>query len=271
MGRRVESPSSINTYKQCARKYYYQYVLGLELKPNVYFARGHVAHKVLENLFSFYPKSKDELYETALKLLKKYWDEEEFFKDNKENGYFQETSLMIINWLNYFVQKLDKSKMPFDEAFAVLKPKEIEQHYFSDEYKVKGFIDAIEDFNGKIRLMDYKTSQLSSEIPEGYKLQLAVYALLFKENNNKNPDEVGIYFLRGGENVLEVNNEMIEYAKEEVRKVHEKTDSDNIDDYALNISSHCRNCDFYEKCFKPSLGKKLKKSQNLLMFNKLNT
>jgi len=76
MGRRVESPSSINTYKQCARKYYYQYVTGLPLKPNVYFARGHVAHKVLEKLFSFNPKSKDELYETALRLLKKYWDEE---------------------------------------------------------------------------------------------------------------------------------------------------------------------------------------------------
>src|SRR3989339_681114 len=249
MGRRVESPSSINTYKQCARKYYYQYVTGLPLKPNVYFARGHVAHKVLEKLFSFNPKSKDELYETALRLLKKYWDEEEFFRSNNHTSYFQETSLMIINWLNYFSDKLDKLNLPFDESFVVLKPIQIEQNYSSETFKVKGFIDVVESFNGKIRLMDYKTSQLSEEIPEDYKLQLAIYALLFKENNNKNPDEVGIYFLRGGEKVLQVNNEMIEYAKEEVNKVHEKTDSDDKNDYALNISNFCKNCDFYQNCF----------------------
>ena len=249
MGRRIESPSSINTYKQCARKYYYQYVIGLPLKPNVYFARGHVAHKVLENLFSYNPKSKDELYETALKLLKKYWDEEEFFKSNNHTSYFQETSLMIINWLNYLCDKLDRLGLPFDESFSVLKPVQIEQNYISETFQVKGFIDVVENINGRVRLMDYKTSQLSFEIPEEYKLQLAIYALLFKETNNRLPDEVGIYFLRGGEKILQVNNEMIEYAKEEVIKVHEKTNSNDLNDYPLTATNYCKNCDFYDKCF----------------------
>src|SRR3989338_2430314 len=49
--RRIESPSSINTYRQCPRKYYYQYIMKLPVSDSIHTIRGHVVHSVLETFF----------------------------------------------------------------------------------------------------------------------------------------------------------------------------------------------------------------------------
>ena len=48
---RIESPSSINTYKQCPRKYYYQYILGLPSVASIHLVRGRAVHEALEAFF----------------------------------------------------------------------------------------------------------------------------------------------------------------------------------------------------------------------------
>ena len=47
----MQSPSSINTYKQCPRKHFYQYILNLPTKPSIYLIRGSIVHEVLEKFF----------------------------------------------------------------------------------------------------------------------------------------------------------------------------------------------------------------------------
>ena len=51
MAKRVESPSSINTFKHCHRKYYYQYIEKLPTLPNIHQIRGNIAHSTLENFY----------------------------------------------------------------------------------------------------------------------------------------------------------------------------------------------------------------------------
>ena len=249
MGRRVESPSSINIYRQCPRRYYFQYIEKIPTRPSVHLARGSVAHKVFATISSFIPKNKEELYEYSLRLLKKYWDDDEFFKKDRHEEFFQETSLMVINWLNQFTNKIDNLNMDFVEGFNFLKPKLIEEEYRSENYQVRGFIDVVEEVDGKIRLMDYKTSKLKPGISEDYKLQLGIYALLYNEKNQKKAENVGIYFLRGEEKILDVDDRLVEFAKEEIKKVHDSTDSDQILDYGKNKGPLCNYCDFYDKCF----------------------
>ena len=55
--KRVQSPSSINTYFQCPRKYYYIYNMKLKTSPSIHLVRGLVAHKVLENFFTIQPEA----------------------------------------------------------------------------------------------------------------------------------------------------------------------------------------------------------------------
>ena len=52
MAKRVESPSSINTFLQCNRKYYYQYIEKLPTKPSIHTVRGNIAHSTLENFYA---------------------------------------------------------------------------------------------------------------------------------------------------------------------------------------------------------------------------
>jgi len=53
MPKRVQSPSSINCFKQCPRKYFYQYVLKYPTKENIHCIRGNIVHDALEKFFSF--------------------------------------------------------------------------------------------------------------------------------------------------------------------------------------------------------------------------
>ena len=51
MARKFESPSSINTYKQCPRKYYYTYITKYPTLPSIHLIRGNVAHSALEHFY----------------------------------------------------------------------------------------------------------------------------------------------------------------------------------------------------------------------------
>ena len=112
----------------------------------------------------------------------------------------------------------------------------------------------VEEKDGKIRLMEYKTSS-SSYVGDDYLLQLGIYALLYQENFNAVPHEVGIYFLRdvNGEKVLGVTPYLLENARKQIVKHHACTQSNNIADYPKKPSYQCKwstgQCDFYGLCF----------------------
>ena len=51
MASRLESPSSINTFRQCKRKYYYQYIEKLPTKGSIHLVRGNIVHSTLEDFY----------------------------------------------------------------------------------------------------------------------------------------------------------------------------------------------------------------------------
>ncbi len=258
---RVQSPSSIGCYKQCPRKYYYQYIAQLETKPNVHQVRGNIAHKVLEMFFDQdVGKLTLDSFELGLMefmqdLLLKEW--------NRSGGqlksmgltpaqlqfYFEDTLLMLLNWLNHFVRKIYTMEGSFQERFAKLTPIR-EELIASKSLQAKGIIDAIENYDGQVRIMDYKTSNHSNE--EEYRLQLAIYTLLYYEKHGKLPDKAGIYFLKDRPKFIDVDQSLLELARTEIALMHRLTQSDHIRDYQRSPSKLCKwstgQCDFYHVC-----------------------
>jgi len=263
---RIQSPSSINTYKQCPRKYFYQYVLSLATKPSIHLVRGKIAHSVLEDFFKLDIKNISEKnYDFEFKvilheLLSKHWHEakEEFEKLNLGEAdvtfYLEETKQMIQFWLLEFLKNLTEQAKAksFIDAFQELTPK-TEMYFCSEKYGVQGYIDAILKNNEGVKIIDYKTSKRDHMSP-AYKLQLAIYALLYDEKYGCLPDKVGIHFLRYCENSFDVNQELLDFAKKECEMVHRKTSSKEITDYPKTISFLCKwrtgQCDFYNQCQK---------------------
>jgi len=261
--KRIQSPSSINTYKQCPRKYFYHYVLELPTSDNIFSIRGNIAHTALEKFFEQDTSHiDDENYEKELKILMQNllisaWKEAQERLDTlglaqeKLQFYFEETLHMLMNWVGLFCNKVKKTGKSFKEAFKYLKPI-AEQFYVSHKHGVRGYIDAIENHDGKIRIMDYKTSK-RDQITDEYLLQLAIYVLLYVEKNGKYPDEVGLYLLRHGERTIKVDEELLKKAKFECEQIHASTQSEDIDDYPKKPGPLCKwstgKCDFYDICF----------------------
>ena len=263
-GRRVESPSSINTYKQCPRKYYYQYIERLPTGTSIHLIRGGLVHKVLEDFYDIElddPQTRNFrfLHLRALSLLRKYWRQEEGFatlgmSDEQLQVFYDESVVMVQNWFDRLKRKMEARMQqgePFEAAFRSLTPKR-EEEYRSEEFMVRGYIDVIHEVDGNVIVMDYKTSK-RDHISDEYRLQLAIYAMLYEERHGRRPDYVGIDFLKSVEKVLEVDDDLVKHAQFEIEQIHASTESDEVGDYPQRPSPLCKwrtgQCDFYDVCF----------------------
>ncbi len=266
MAPRIQSPSSINTFKQCPRKYYYQYIEKLPGVESIHLIRGKIVHEVLEDFFklditSIGGEHKEfELNILLQSMFKEKWANSRDKLLNLDLGqkklefYYNESQEMITSWFDSLLNRIQLKQndhLTFDEAFNLLKP-ETEVYFKSQEHMVQGFIDAIHNVNGEISVMDYKTSK-KDNISNEYRLQLAIYALLYFEKHGKHPDLVGIDFLKHGPKYLKVDEELVELARQECSLIQENTKSEDIQDYPMKTSPLCKwstgQCDFYDICF----------------------
>ncbi len=65
---------------------------------------------------------------------------------------------------------------------------------YSDKYKVAGRVDCIAEYNGKLSIIDFKTStkERSDEWNENYYIQASAYAEMYKERTGKPIDQIVI-------------------------------------------------------------------------------
>ena len=263
---RIQSPSSINTYKQCPRKYYFSYIEKHPRKPTIHTARGRAAHAALEHFFSLdIIKIPEENALFVLKvfindMFKQQWvaHKSEFDQLDMDQTmldyYFYETKEMINRWYKDFVHRLAEGmkNTSFVDAFKGLTPIREEQ-YRSEIYGVRGFIDAIHNDTDGVRIVDYKTSK-RRKMSDAYRLQLGIYAMMYQEKHGFLPKEVGIFFLKHGAlDMLQVDEELVNLAKLECELIHTNTQTKEKEDYPKKPGPLCKwrtgQCDFYGNCF----------------------
>jgi CRISPR/Cas system-associated exonuclease Cas4 (RecB family) len=266
MAQRVQSPSSINTYRQCPRKYFYNYIQKLPTIKSIHLIRGKMVHSVLENFFKLNISSfNEEHIEFELNVLLQSMFKDEWQKSRgdlidinlgqqKLEFYYNESQEMLNTWFESLLNRIrlkQNNHMSFVDAFNLLKP-ETEIYFKSEKHQVQGFIDAVHNINGEVSLIDYKTSK-KNNISDDYKLQLAIYALLYFERYGKHPNLVGIDFLKHGLKYMKVDEGLLELARQECSLIQENTKSENIQDYPMKTSPLCKwstgQCDFYDICF----------------------
>ncbi len=264
---KVLSPSSINTYKQCPRKYFYQYIMKLPTKPSIHLVRGSAVHDALEKFFEINPENLStenyafEMKTMILDFFGQSWQSRKGelakldMNLHDQIFYYNESKKMLSDWCEDFIRKLQgqiTKRGSLKEAFKYLAPV-TEKRYVSTQDSVQGFIDAIHHYEDGVHILDYKTSKKDT-MTTAYKLQLAIYALLYQVEHGTQPKAVGIHFLKFGEQYLEVDQNFIDYAREEIKKVFAATRSTEMSDYKKNITPLCKwstgQCDFYETCIK---------------------
>ena len=192
------SPSSINCFRQCPRKWYGDYILALESVATLPLIRGNVVHFVLEEMFKqkFVPGGeafRPHMMNKALKLFNSKWEEDVKIEDlgitqEEENVSKEECETMINRFFTrycdniqlgikikkfssetqgfYFTRPIfkelwidDEYKIMFNEKWKRDYVKKEDQEQLDNPLHVGGFIDSVQkDFEDNMILIDYKTS-----------------------------------------------------------------------------------------------------------------
>ncbi len=219
------SPSALSTYLNCPLKYYLRYIAQIEDNSveedtgvNVI---GTIIHDTLEFMFADYlPKDgKTQLIDKELfdKVIKPQWEQKLSLSiaKNLPNGlpdvgfnYLNRVTIeqQLKNYLNYTSKQLGNSTLTLLETEGELKSNLPTGHGDCIFY---GRTDRIDQFEGLIRVIDYKTGHVNStdlkvpvrhqneneldylkKIPEKA-LQLLLYKYMYlKENPNIAPEQV---------------------------------------------------------------------------------
>jgi hypothetical protein len=232
------SYSFLNTFITCPLDFYYKYIVGLrddeELEENVQSNTfGSIVHFVLEKLFAdFYDKDTDrptrlvtvndlnQMKQQVVPLLEKGFSEQfsedaSTWKTGVNHLSFEVAKKLVLKYLDKEINQLTQNP---DKALFILGLEKRLEHLVSfplltsnDEVsiKIKGFCDRIEQLDGKVRILDFKTGTASTsklkltdkfnvesiKNPDNkFLMQLMSYQYLYFQNKKVMPD-VGIYSL----------------------------------------------------------------------------
>ena len=238
MSQNILSPTSINTYLRCPRKYYLKYIKGLKERPSIHLIRGKAVHDSISRFHQMDIRKFNTLEEMKTELLSLFnqaWVEqgEEFRRlklpEGMLNEYYSESAEMLISWLKRHVKAVRDGQA---------KP-DTEVKLFSQTHRVMGIIDAVFRQNGTVSLTDYKTGK-KEELTQDIKIQMAIYALLYQENFGMLPDSITIDFLKlESQATFPVTDEFTNYAIKMCKDIHENTSSTNEEDYPCKCGGWC--------------------------------
>ncbi len=234
---RIQSPTSINCYLKCPRKYYLRYIKGLKQKPSIHLIRGRAVHDTIARFHHPHPKVRGppEILENELiSFFREAWNQQAReirklgLKKETLDDYYNESIEMLIGWL----------KRSTTDPKEVPQPK-TEVKLFSKSHGVMGIIDAISCNGETVSLIDYKTGKWD-EITHELRVQMAIYALLYKENYGQLPDTIILDFLGVQKAItFKVTDEYPEYAIKLCKEIHRMTSSEDEKDYPCKCGGWC--------------------------------
>ncbi len=217
------SPSAINTYLNCTLRFYFRYIAGLkepdmvleELDPALF---GSVMHKAMELLYRPFlgnvilPEHIEQILKNHTgisKALDMAFKKEYFGNQEVE---IRGGNIIIKEVIGKYLHQI----LEVDKRYAPFRILDLEQEYHTritlysgQKVSIGGIFDRIDEKEGKVRIVDYKTGQKKNTYPgleslfelPGSKRNSAVfqtflYALVYRNSKNKSWIVPCLYFIR---------------------------------------------------------------------------
>lgn len=285
------SPSALNIYLTCPLKFFYSSILNVSdsNKENTIDSKvlGIVTHGALQQLYSPY---KGQLLDRYFNVIEsKVEGSIEKWLNDKKIDYKKGKNLL----LHEIIKKYVYNQISKDKEKRGLKILEMERYYIikievsmKDNsrrcFELKGILDRIEEVEGDIRIMDYKTGSVEEAalnmfdyLDSGMKpnlnnylkiVQLLFYALLFlRTHSNYKSVKSGLYSIRYSDSKL--YEKMLESGSSNGGVDIEE---DDVNDFVSNViepairdiydvdkpftqcedETACKYCLFANKCFR---------------------
>jgi len=283
------SPSALSTYNNCSLSFYYKYLSKIKPSDEVSeFAEANIMGTAVHNAFDkVYPKGivlPNEIKLITNKLLDKV--EEEFItlmkgedvSQGKNYLSLQISKKLALNFLQYEQGYLQKA-ITEGKRLNILESEGIFDNSIQirgKTFTIKGKVDRVDEFENKLRIIDYKTGKVSKndvsisdweELSDGPKkgkaFQLLVYAYLYLKNK---PQYLDKEVIAGNFSFKNLKEDLITVAKTVGRKKetilvdnHVLQDTEEIiseiltkimtEDFAQTENiSRCEYCDYKPLC-----------------------
>lgn len=248
----VVSASRLKCYQTCRRQFYFRYILGIEKPVGPALIVGQVLHRMLEiwNHARWYgdnatkattPERFEEEWQKIVKARPVKW------KDNQDEPKQKATALRL--WQAW--QK--DPPIPETETPAGVEVYLEHEEATTDQPRIIGYLDLVRR-NGM--LVEFKTAARSTNIDElahQHRLQLTIYALLYRESTWE--QEQGfqvIQLIKTKEPRIEVFNlpPASEKDFEELdATLHAFQQGVSNGDFTKSPGQHCAWCDYRAECF----------------------
>ncbi len=246
------SPSTLNSYLACPRKFLYSSVLDIPIydKDSANACYGNAIHKMLQGAVNYakeYNRYPDK--QLCISMFEKSLDKQKFESQEKRDEYY-ERGLKCID--KYYKQMLET---PFNRIIAT----EYSFDFIPFETNfLKGFIDRIEkNDDGTVEVFDYKTGTAKSkskiadgQMYESYLNQLRFYKYAYElQNPNEKVSRAGLIFVEEPDSNFYVNltQEDNNIIKDKISFVYEKVSEMKFSPPNLD-ERNCEFCDYKHLC-----------------------
>jgi len=237
------SYSKINTYKNCPKKYKYQYIDGIKVPFGKALVFGIFIHQVLEDIEV---AIKDAGPEPNLpEIVKPIWVKD---KNNSKltKGLNEQDITDAKKIIQNYIFHLEKDGIP--DILGV-------EEWFNitiEGYNIVGKIDLTQrEANGKIHVVDHKTTgKKSIKYLDNDRTQLKLYVVAAMEKYGLDVSEVQASFSLAkcdfDKKTYDFNDKDLEELKQDVVSIAESIKSDSSWDAKTCVL--CAWCDFYDMC-----------------------
>jgi len=234
------SASSMKTYDQCPRKYYYNYIEKQERKQWDHFDLGNLCHRTLEIFHQIYMSEGTEK-RTLSKLMSYSFSEARKEFDGINNILLAEAKDLVQGYL----KSVSKEGMPLVKGVETSFNVTLE-----NDILVRGFLDRIDVLkDGRFHIVDYKTTKNTKYLDP---FQLLIYGLWLKnEYPHIDNFKASYILLRHGSKLksYDFNTEDIEKCKKKIIKYAESINTSMNEDSWIPIPGPlCNWCDFQSIC-----------------------
>ena len=208
--------SQINSFNTCPLQYRYRYIQRIPVPSSAAQSFGTSVHNALNKFYQQICKGEKPTKEDLLKILKSAWVSLGYSSKTHEEKMKKEAKRM----LERFYEQIDWKIIPksLEQLFAIK---------ITPQLKVGGRIDRVDEIDGKLEVIDYKTGKVMEQKDVDKSLQMTVYALAAVNQGiyGRKPEDLLLtfYFLNTGEKIStkrtkkqlqEAKKELIEKAKE---------------------------------------------------------
>ena len=247
----VLSPSRLNDYLSCPRKFFYVKVLGIDVEEADWDGAnfGTLIHSLIERAVKV---AKESAYPTLEEILEKFrlgMDGMKFSSEAKKEKYFKQGQKLLTNYYPYFSQ------------IPISRITDIEFSFYGvdvDGDFITGKIDRIEkNSDGTFELYDYKTGNYTSEKKiapneekQNYFNQLCFYKYAYEKLTGNKVSKVGIIYVENHEKSVDkyLTDDDMKYIETLIKDTYQNIKALKFNPIKEDKQGVCKNCVYKQLC-----------------------